>query len=117
MINTISREGGQNAIGDDRITAGANNTKEQRLTAPDRGGFLVSTAFAGGSREYKTREGNTCWPTVLGFVNHPAPPQPAGAKTSTYTALTKRREQEGAYAVYNLISGIRDLTRSSGGDR
>lgn len=89
----------------DIIVVGAENTKVQRLTAPDISGFVLSTAFAGGSREYKTRMGNTCWPTGFGFFSHPVHSFSSSQKKFALylcnTGLKSRRIQKGSIAMFS----------------
>ncbi|MCI7551492.1 MAG: hypothetical protein MSS97_04080 [Arcanobacterium sp.] len=87
------------------LWSGAENTITRRLTAPDISGFSLSTAFAGGSREYKTHcVGNTCWPTLYGFFSHPALSRtwscPA-ASPQFNTGLKSRSTRKGSIAMFS----------------
>lgn len=102
-----------------KLSVGAENTHKQRLTAPDKGGCVISTALAGGSREYNTHMGNICWPTVCGFFSHPVFSSPSGQGIDntppTYTALKRRRKQKGTTAMFS--TPILPRTPKTGGVR
>lgn len=53
------------------VFVGAENAYRKRFTTPANGGFSLFTVFAGGRREYKTRLGDTVWPTFCGFFSFP----------------------------------------------
>ena len=88
-----------------KLSVGAENTHNKRLTAPDKGGCVISTALSGGSREYNTHMGNICWPTCCGFFSHPVFSLPSGQSIDniphTYTALKKRRNKKGTTAMFS----------------
>lgn len=102
-----------------KLSVGAENTHKQRLTAPDKGGCVISTALAGGSREYNTHMGNICWPTVCGFFSHPVFSLPSDQSIDntppTYTALKRRRKQKGTAAMFS--TPIRPRTPKTRGAR
>ena len=87
------------------LPVGAENTKTKRLTAPDISGFSLSTAFAGGSTEYKTRKGNTCWPSWFGFFSHPVLSFLTVAESAHLTHITpplkRRRTKKGSLAMFS----------------